>query len=65
MKRAPKSLNASVGPWNSSRMCSRSPSVTSGTGKLNASVTIFFRTCVRNFVAREQRAHFLRNFMET
>ena len=46
MKRAPKSLNASVGPWNSSRTCSRSLSVTSGTGKLNASVTIFIRMCV-------------------
>src|SRR5213594_4338037 len=39
MKRAPKSLNASVGPWNNSRMCSPGESETSFTGKLMASLT--------------------------
>src|SRR6266404_4861305 len=40
MNRAPKSLNASVGPWNSSRMCSPGDSETIFTGKLIASLTI-------------------------
>src|SRR6266403_1238443 len=39
MKRAPKSLNASVGPGNSSRMCSPGESDTRFTGKLIASLT--------------------------
>src|SRR5437870_10289623 len=44
MKRAPKSLNASVGPWNNSRMCSPGESETSFTGKLIASLTICHST---------------------
>src|SRR6202521_2427180 len=38
MNRAPKSLNASVGPWNNSRICMPGESETSFSGKLIASL---------------------------
>src|SRR5579859_538140 len=43
MKRAPKSLKARVGPWNSSKMCKAGEREISFTGKLMASLT----TCHR------------------
>lgn len=44
MNLAPKSLNASVGPWKSSRMLEVSVSGTSGASKLMASSTISLRS---------------------
>ena len=46
MKRAPTSLNASVGPWNSSNAQMSPPTLTTGQSKASVSQTILCRSSV-------------------